>query len=132
MKPTPSHVTYKIRAPFTKYASCTCEWAFQGNFCKHQIVTLLMCIDVTTKNIIEYCGTYYGTHHGGLKCMFVDSTYLQLDDGAFDDGNCNQDPVDEVGIIDIGGFTTWMKIVFLIKCAGRFIYTHGLSPSPFA
>jgi hypothetical protein len=57
-------------------------------------------------NIIEYCNTYYGTHCGGLKCMFVDPTYLQLNDGAFDDENCNQDPVDEVHIVDIGRFTT--------------------------
>ncbi len=35
------------------------------------------------------CGMYYGTHHGGLKCMFVDSTYLQLDDDALDDEDCN-------------------------------------------
>jgi hypothetical protein len=34
--------------------------------------------------------------------MFVNSTYLQLDDGAFDDEDCNQDPDDEVDIIDIG------------------------------
>jgi hypothetical protein len=65
-----------------------------------------MCIDLTTNNIIEYCSTYYGTHHGGLKCMFVDPTYLQLDDCAFDDENCNQDPIDEVSIVDIGGLTT--------------------------
>jgi hypothetical protein len=48
-----------------------------------------MCIDLTMENIIEYYGTYYGTHHGGLKCMFVDSTYLQLDDGALDDEDYN-------------------------------------------
>jgi hypothetical protein len=36
-------------------------------------------------NIIEYCNTYYGTHHGGLKCMFVNPTYLQLDDDASND-----------------------------------------------
>jgi hypothetical protein len=57
------------------------------------------------EDIIEYCGSYYGTHHGGLKCMFVDPTYLQLDDGASDDENCNQDLINEVGIIDIGGLT---------------------------
>jgi len=41
------------------------------------------------ENIIEYCSMYYGTHHGRLKCMFADPTYLQLDDGASDDVNCN-------------------------------------------
>jgi len=56
------------------------------------------------KNIIEYCNTYYGTHYGGFKCMFADPTYLQLDDGAFDDEDYNQDLVDEVNIVNIGGF----------------------------
>jgi len=27
-------VIYNIHAPFTKYASCTCEWALHGNLCK--------------------------------------------------------------------------------------------------
>jgi hypothetical protein len=58
---------------------------------------LLMCTNLTTKNIIAYCGMYYGTHYGGLECMFVDSSYLQLDDGVSND---------EVGIVDIGGLTT--------------------------
>jgi hypothetical protein len=63
--------------------------------CKHQIVVLLTCIDFIMENIIEYCGMYYGIHHGGLKCMFVDLAYLQLDDGASDNEDCNQDLVDE-------------------------------------
>jgi len=75
----------------------------RSNFCKHQIVVLLMCTDLTTKNIIEYCNTYYGTHHGGLKCMFVDLAYLQLDDRASNDEDYNQDLVDVVGVVDIGG-----------------------------
>jgi hypothetical protein len=57
------------------------------------------------ENIIEYCDMYYGTHHGGLKCMFVDLRYLQLDDGVSDDEDYNQDLVDEVNIVDIGGFS---------------------------
>jgi hypothetical protein len=65
-------VIYKIHAPFTEYASCTSEWALWGNFCKHQIVVLLTCINLTMENIIEYCGMYYGIQRGGLKCMFVD------------------------------------------------------------
>jgi hypothetical protein len=64
----------------------------------------LTCTNPITNNIIEYCGTYYGIHHGGLKCLFVDLTYLQLDDGVFNNEDCNQDPVDEVGIVDIGVF----------------------------
>jgi hypothetical protein len=60
----------------------------------------LTCIDLTIENNIEYCGTYYGTHCGGLKCMFFDSTYLQLDDGASNDEDYNQDLVDEVNIVN--------------------------------
>jgi len=29
-----------------------------------------------------------------------------LDDGAYDDEDCNQNLIDEVGIVDIKGFTT--------------------------
>ncbi len=36
--------------------------------------------------------------------MFVDLAYLQLDDGVFNDEDCNQDLIDEVNIVDIGGF----------------------------
>jgi hypothetical protein len=57
--------------------------------CKHQIVVLLTFTNLTTKNIIEYCSMYYGTHHRGLKCMFFDLAYLQLDDGASDNKDCN-------------------------------------------
>jgi len=101
-----ANVIYKIYAPVTEYASCTCERALRSNFCKHQIIILLMCTNLTTKNIIEYCSIYYGTIHGSLKCMFANSTYLQLDDGVFDDEDYNQDPIDEVGIVDIRRFTT--------------------------
>jgi hypothetical protein len=53
-------VTYKIRAPITEYASCTCECALRSNFCKHQIVVLLTCTNLTMENIIEYYIMYYG------------------------------------------------------------------------
>jgi hypothetical protein len=35
--------------------------------------------------------------------MFTNSAYLQLDDGAFDNEDCNQYLVDIVNIVDIGG-----------------------------
>jgi hypothetical protein len=38
--------------------------------------------------------------------MFVDPSYLQLDDGAFDNEDYNQDPIDNIGIFNIGGFMT--------------------------
>ncbi len=82
-------VIYKILAPFIEYTNCTCEWALRSNFCKHQIVVLLTCTNLTMENITEYCSMYYGTHCGGLKCMFANLGYLQLDDGASDDEDCN-------------------------------------------
>ncbi len=66
----------------------------------------MTCINFTLENIIECCSTYFGTRSGGLKSMFVDLAYLQLDDGAFDNEDCNQDQVDEVDIVDIGVFAT--------------------------
>jgi hypothetical protein len=65
------------------------------------------------KNIIEYCGMYYGTHNDGLKCMFVDLTYLQLDDGVSNNEDCNQDSVDAIDIVNIGGLLSWMRIIVL-------------------
>jgi len=38
--------------------------------------------------------------------MFANPTYLQLDDGASGNEGCNQDLVDEVGIVNIKGLTT--------------------------
>jgi hypothetical protein len=35
--------------------------------------------------------------------MFADLAYLQLDDGVFHDEDYNQDLIDEVGIVNIGG-----------------------------
>jgi hypothetical protein len=43
--------------------------------------------------------------------MFANPSYLQLDDGAFDNEDYNQDPVNEVNIIDIGGLPPWMRII---------------------
>jgi hypothetical protein len=74
--------------------------------------------------MIEYYGTYYGTHHGHLKCMFADLTYLQLDDGVFDNEDYNQDLVDEANIIDIGGLQSWMRIVVLTMSMCRKVHPH--------
>lgn len=100
------NVVYKIWAPFTKYASCICKWALWSNFCNHQIIILLICIDLTLKKIIKYYDTYFGIHRDGLKSMFANRSYLQLDDGVSNNENCNQDQVDEINIVVIGGFAT--------------------------
>jgi tryptophanase len=35
--------------------------------------------------------------------MFANLAYLQLDDGVSNDEDCNQDSIDKVGIVNIGG-----------------------------
>jgi hypothetical protein len=60
------NMTYKGPLPFTKYVCCTCEWALRGNLCKHQVVILFTCTDLIKKYIIQYCGTWYGSDHGGF------------------------------------------------------------------
>jgi hypothetical protein len=82
-------VIYKIHAPFTKYASCIHEWALWSNFCNHQIIILLICINIISRNIIDYYDIYFGIHRDGLKSMFTSWSYLQFDDCASNNENCN-------------------------------------------
>jgi hypothetical protein len=37
------------------------------------------------KNIIQYCGTWYGFDCGGFAAMFADPTYLHIYDNEYDD-----------------------------------------------
>jgi hypothetical protein len=69
-------VIYNLNSPFIKYTSCTWDWVLRGNLCKHQVIILLAYNDLINNDIINYCGTWYGSNHGGLKTMFVDSKYL--------------------------------------------------------
>jgi hypothetical protein len=63
---TTPNVIDAVKFPFIEIFCCTCEWALQGNNYKHQIVVILTCIE----DIIHYCGTWYGSHCGGLGHMF--------------------------------------------------------------
>jgi uncharacterized protein with NRDE domain len=54
-----------------------------GNLYKHQVV-LLTCIDLIKKDIIQYCGTWYGTDREGFVAMFVNLTNLHIYDNEFD------------------------------------------------
>jgi hypothetical protein len=54
------NVIYAMKFPFTKIFCCTCEWALRGNICKHQIVVIFTCIDISQEDIIHYCETWYG------------------------------------------------------------------------
>ncbi len=46
------NVIYVVKFPFI--FCCTCEWALRGNMCKHQIVVILTCIDISQEDIIHY------------------------------------------------------------------------------
>ncbi len=95
-----SHVSYKVMHPFTEYASCTCEWAMSGNLCKHQIMIILMVTNVTQEDVIEYCGTWYGSNCGGLPTMFAYPKHIRDDSNFENDGFTNDC---DKGVIDIGG-----------------------------
>jgi hypothetical protein len=52
---------------------------------------LLTCIDFSKENIIQYCGTWYGSNHGGFVTMFVNPTYLHIYDNESNDEEANKD-----------------------------------------
>jgi hypothetical protein len=101
---------------FIEYASYTCEWALQGNLCKHQIVIIFTATNVTQEYVIDYYGTWYKSNRGGLMAMFADCKHI-LDGLDFkDDGEVNGDErvinIDLIGTMDevvnsmnqVGGF----------------------------
>ncbi len=47
------NVIYTLKFPFTEMFCCTCEWALRGNMCKHQIVVILTCTDISQEDIIH-------------------------------------------------------------------------------
>ncbi len=94
-----------MKFPFTEISCCTCEWALQGNMCKHQIVVIFTCMDISQEDIIHYYGTWYGSRHGGLGHMFADLRHI------LDDMECNDDDEDEHfegddGIMEFDGLMT--------------------------
>jgi hypothetical protein len=60
------------------------------NLCKHQVAIFLTCIDLIEKYIIQYCGTWYGSDHGGFATMFANPTYLHINDNEFDDEEADE------------------------------------------
>jgi hypothetical protein len=104
-----ANVTYAVKFPFTEISCYTCEWALQGKMCKHQIVVILTCIDITQEDIIHYCGTWYGSwygsHCGRSGHMFADPQHIQ------DYMESNDDDEDEHlegddGIMEFDGLMT--------------------------
>jgi hypothetical protein len=61
---------------------------------------ILMIMNVTQEDVIEYCGTWYGFNCNGLPTMFVDPKHIH--DGLDSEDDSFVDNHDE-GVIDIGG-----------------------------
>jgi hypothetical protein len=79
------NVIYVVKFPFTIIFCCTCEWALWKNMCKHQIVVILTCTDISQEDIIHYYGTWYGSHHGRLGHMFAKPWHIPDDMESNDD-----------------------------------------------
>jgi hypothetical protein len=66
-----------------------------------------MVTNVTQEDVIDYCGTWFGSNHEGLVAMFVDPTNI-LDDSTFKvDSEANGDK----RVIDIGLIGTMEEVV---------------------
>ncbi len=96
------NVIYAVKFPFTEIFCCTCEWTLQRNMCKHQIVVIITCIDISQEDLIHYCGTWYGSHRAGLGHMFVDPWHI-LDDMEFNDDDKDEHLEGDDGIMEFDG-----------------------------
>jgi hypothetical protein len=79
------NVIYAVKFLFTGIFYYTCEWALQKNMCKHQIAVILTCTYIFQEDIINYYGTWYASHHGGLGHMFADPRHIPNDMESNDD-----------------------------------------------
>jgi hypothetical protein len=95
------NMTYKVPLLFTKYVCCTYEWVLHGNLCKHQVSIFLTCTNLIKKNIIQYCGTWYGSDCGGFTAMFVDPTYLHVYDNESNDEEANENHSEKPWVVDM-------------------------------
>jgi hypothetical protein len=66
-----------------------------------------MVIDVTQKDVIDYCGTWFGSNCKGLATMFVDPKYIPDGLDFEDDSEANGDE----RVIDIGLIGTMEEVV---------------------
>jgi hypothetical protein len=70
-----------------------------------------MAIDATQKNVIDYCGTWYGSNCGSLMAMFVDLKHILYGSNAKDNGE---------EVIDIGLIKTMGKGAHPMNEVGAF------------
>jgi len=107
------NIIYVVKFPFIEISCCTCEWALQGNMCKHQIVVIFACTNVSQQDIIHYYGTWYGSHHEGLGFMFADPQHI-IDDMKSNDDDKDENLEGDDGIMEFDGLTTMEQGHFLM------------------
>jgi hypothetical protein len=52
-------------------------------------------------NIIQYCGTWYGSDCGGFATMFANPTYLHIYDNEYDDEEANENHYEKPWVVDM-------------------------------
>jgi hypothetical protein len=107
------NVIYAVKFPFTEIICCTCEWALRRNMCKHQIMVILTCTNISQEDIIHYYGTWYGLHCGRLGHMFVDPQHIRNDMDSNDDDENEHLEGDDV-IMEFDGLMTMEQNDFLM------------------
>ncbi len=98
-------MTYEVPLPVTKYVCYTCEWALHGNLCKHQVVVLHTCTNLTKKisfNIVGHCMDLIVEVL--LPCL--QTLPICIYDNEYDDEEVDEDHYEEPWVIDMCGFMT--------------------------
>jgi len=72
-----------------------------GNLCKNQVAIFLTCTNPSKENIIQYCGTRYGSDHGGFATMFTDLTYLHIYDNESNGEKANEYHFEKPLVVDM-------------------------------
>jgi hypothetical protein len=96
------NIIYAVKFPFVEIFCYTCEWALRRNICKHQIVVILTCTNISQNDIIHYCGTGYESHRGRLGHMFADPRHI-LDDMESNDDDEDEHFEGDDGIMEFDG-----------------------------
>jgi hypothetical protein len=65
-----------VKFPFTEISCCTCEGALWRNMCKHQIVVILACTNITQKDIIHYCDEHI--MEDGVTCLGTHDIFQRI------------------------------------------------------
>ncbi len=66
----------------------------------------LTCTDLIKKYIIQYCGTWYKSDHGGFAAMFASLTYLRIYGNEYDDEEANEYHYEEPWVANMCGLMT--------------------------